>query len=159
NESARSAGRLGGRLSPAVRRRKTRAAPYEVGVLSPPPRGGRKTHPGNAPGLFRERADPTASRETPHTLCQKQEIHHSYQHDRETRFSTKGMTRDHLDVLQNIEFALVTSAREDPAIDDRLVDRALRICKSGDEVTEDDDPRVENLCGLLMSMRAMREDV
>jgi hypothetical protein len=100
-----------------------------------------------------------ASRKLPKRLFKNKDVVHSYQHDRETRVNMKGMTRDHLDVLQNIEFALVTCARHDPAIDDRMVDQALRICKSGEAVAEDDDPRVNMLCEQLMSMRAMREDV
>lgn len=37
----------------------------------------------------------------------------------------KRMTQDHLDILQNIEFVLVTGYRDDHSIDDRIVADAL----------------------------------
>lgn len=38
----------------------------------------------------------------------------------------KRMTRDHLDVLQNIEFILVSEYRKDSTIDDRIIADALK---------------------------------
>jgi hypothetical protein len=69
------------------------------------------------------------------------------------------MTRDHLDVLQNIESMLVRCAREDPSIDDSVIDEALEICMRGSEPDEDDDPRVIAICDMLAAIRSMREDV
>jgi len=43
----------------------------------------------------------------------------------------KRMPRDHLDVLQNIEFILVTGYREDRSIDDRIVADALKAAING----------------------------
>jgi hypothetical protein len=69
------------------------------------------------------------------------------------------MTRDHLDVLQNIEFAFVTAARNDPKIDDDVIDRALRACIDQTETREAADPRVAAICGMLVRTRSFREDV
>ena len=44
----------------------------------------------------------------------------------------KRMTRDHLDVLENIEFVLVSRYREDESIDDRIIFNALKAAISGD---------------------------
>ena len=46
------------------------------------------------------------------------------------------MTRDHADVLQNIEFALVSAWREDGAIDDRTVALALKAAIAESTPTE-----------------------
>ena len=43
----------------------------------------------------------------------------------------KQMPRDHLDVLQNIEFILVTGYREDRSIDDCIVADALKEAING----------------------------
>jgi hypothetical protein len=100
-----------------------------------------------------------ASRKPPKRLFKNKEVIHSYQHDRETQTGMKHMTRDHLDVLQNIEFTLVTRARHDLSIDDNILDRALRICMNPVESEDDSDPRVVELCAALEAARAFREDV
>ncbi len=49
----------------------------------------------------------------------------------------KRMTRDHQDVLQNIEFIFIAKYREDRRIDDRIVADTLKAAIH-DEVPEDD---------------------
>jgi len=98
-----------------------------------------------------------ASRKPPKRLFRNKDVVHSYQHDRESKLGMKQMSRDHLDVLQNIEAILVRCAHEDPGIDDGVLDRALRICMGRSD--EDDDPRVMMVCDALDSIRELREDV
>ena len=43
----------------------------------------------------------------------------------------KLMSRDHQDILQNIEFILVSGYREDQSIDDRIVAEALKAAIAG----------------------------
>ena len=90
----------------------------------------------------------------PKRLFKDKDVVHVYQHDRESKMSMKQMSRDHLDVLQNIEFALVTLAREDRSIDDRMVDAALREEMQRGEAGEDTSPQVEMLCELLQTIRS-----
>jgi hypothetical protein len=71
----------------------------------------------------------------------------------------KHLERDHLDVLQNIEFFLVRIARQDPIVDDRIIDQALRCCIKGTEPPEDADGRVELLIKTLEALREQRSDV
>jgi hypothetical protein len=80
----------------------------------------------------------------------------SYEHDRSKINLIKHMSRDHLDVLQNIEFVLVEAHRADPKVDDRIVHEALSATLSRKTV---DDPDVAELVALLDNMRIIREDV
>jgi len=98
-------------------------------------------------------------RKPPKRLFKSKDVIHTYQHDRATRGGMKRMVRDHVDVLQNIEFGLVRCASDDPTIDDSTIVRALRSCIRGTELAEDADPRISKLCDSLMMMRALREDV
>ena len=66
---------------------------------------------------------------------------------------------EYLDVLQNIDFTLVSYARHDPSIDDDVVDRALQVCMHRTDAADDADPRVLTLCEALERMRGSREDV
>ena len=68
----------------------------------------------------------------------------------------KRMPRDHLDVLQNIEFILVTGYRDDRSIDDRIVADALKAAINGNVP---DDPRSVSLNDGLESIREIRSDV
>ena len=68
----------------------------------------------------------------------------------------KVMSRDHEDVLQNIEFALVTQFREDRGIDDRHVDEALTVAIDNGTPS---DRRVEDLVSAIDQIRSLREDV
>ncbi len=100
-----------------------------------------------------------ASRKLPKRLFKNKEVVHSYQHDRESKLGMKQMSRDHLDVLQNIEFALIGHAREEVEIDDRTIDEALRIAFRGGEPDEDTDEFVVELLEALDEMRDFRGDV
>lgn len=66
------------------------------------------------------------------------------------------MTRDHQDVLQNIEFILVSGYREDGRIDDRIIAQALKAAIRG-EVPE--SARAQSLNESLDEMRELRADV
>lgn len=68
----------------------------------------------------------------------------------------KRMTRDHQDILQNIEFILVTGYRDDGSIDDRIVAAALRAAIHGDVA---EDARAQSLNEGLEEMREFRADV
>ena len=100
-----------------------------------------------------------AKHKLPKRLFKSKEVVHVYQHDRETKTTMKHMTRDHVDVLQNIEFALVSSARMDPFIDDRLIDVALREAIQQNEPSDDSEPQIGMMYEQLQEIRAMREDV
>jgi hypothetical protein len=99
------------------------------------------------------------ARKPPKRLFKSPDVVHSYQHDRENRTGMKHMTRDHLDVLQNIESVLVAAQRKVPSIDDDAVDRALRIAMRGGGREDADDLEGQVLCGILQSTRNMRDDV
>jgi len=98
-----------------------------------------------------------ATQKPPKRLFKNKDIVHSYQHDRESKLGMKQMSRDHLDVLQNIEAMLVRRAREDQSIDDAVLDRTLRICIGRSD--PDDDPRVRLICDTLDGIRELRKDV
>ncbi len=66
------------------------------------------------------------------------------------------MIRGHQDVLQNIEFALVSSYREGDNIDDKVVEDALQAAIRG---REPEDPAAEEAFCRLAAIRQMREDV
>jgi len=68
----------------------------------------------------------------------------------------KRMMRDHEDVLQNIEFVLVTAYRRDPEVDDRLAAGALSAAIAG---TPSADERAQELVGELKAMREFRAEV
>jgi len=68
----------------------------------------------------------------------------------------KQMTRDHQDVLQNIEFALVSRCRDEDGIDDRIIAEVLKAAIR-DEVPE--SARAQSLNESLEQMREFRADV
>ncbi len=68
----------------------------------------------------------------------------------------KRMTRDHQDVLQNIEFVLVSGYRSDRSIDDRIVADALKAAIH-DEVPEGD--LAQSLNESLEEIRVLRSDI
>jgi single-stranded DNA-specific DHH superfamily exonuclease len=68
----------------------------------------------------------------------------------------KRMTRDHQDVLENIEFILVSGYRDDGRIDDRIIAVALKAAISGDTA---EDALAESLNKGLEEMRRFRSDV
>lgn len=66
------------------------------------------------------------------------------------------MTRDHQDVLQDIEFVLVSRYREDRSIDDRVVAEALKTAIRSDTA---EDALAELLNEALGEMRLFRSDI
>jgi len=68
----------------------------------------------------------------------------------------KRMTRDHQDLLQNIEFVFISRYREDRHIDDRIVADALKAAFHGDTA---EDALAESLNKGLGEMRLLRSDV
>ena len=68
----------------------------------------------------------------------------------------KRMTRDHVDLLQNIEFVLVSQYRRNGAIDDRIVADALR---AAIQSTMPADARAQSLTEGLEEIRELRSDV
>ncbi len=68
----------------------------------------------------------------------------------------KRMTRDHVDLLQNIEFALVSQYRRNGAIDDRIVADALRAAIQGAMPA---DARAQSLTEGLEEIRELRSDL
>ena len=73
-----------------------------------------------------------------------------------TRKLLKQMTRNHEDVLQNIEFILISGYRQDRTIDDRIVAEVLRAAIQGATPA---DARVQALIESLGEMRQFRSDV
>jgi len=68
----------------------------------------------------------------------------------------KRMTRNHLDVLQNIEFSIVSTCRGHRDIDDKIISSALRAAIAGDEPA---DELSALLTKDLANIRRMRADV
>ena len=68
----------------------------------------------------------------------------------------KRMSRDHLDILQNIEFVLVSGYRSDSSIDDHIVADALKAAIYG-EVS--DDTRAQSLNERLENIRELHSDI
>ena len=68
----------------------------------------------------------------------------------------KQMTRHHLDVLQNIEFSIVSTCRGHRDIDDKIISSALRAAIAGDEPA---DELSALLTKDLANIRRMRADV
>jgi len=68
----------------------------------------------------------------------------------------KRMQRDHLDVLQNIEFILVTKYREDHTIDDRVVAEVL---KAAIDNNVPHDERAASIKESLQGIREIRSDI
>src|SRR5690348_15998648 len=79
-----------------------------------------------------------------------------YEADRSPMGRMKRVSREHEDVLQNIEFVLVTGWRDDPRVDDAGALAALQGALTGQEP---DDPRAAVLAGNLAEVRRLREDV
>ena len=68
----------------------------------------------------------------------------------------KRMTRDHHDLLQNIEFVFISRYREDRRIDDRIVADALKAAIQGDVPV---DSLAQSLNEGLEEIRLLRSDV
>ena len=65
------------------------------------------------------------------------------------------MSRDHVDVLQNIEFTLARHMREDPTVDDCVVFSALQAVLLAEPP---DDPRAADILVSLAAMRQLRSN-
>jgi hypothetical protein len=100
-----------------------------------------------------------AQRKPPKRLFKNKEVVHTYQHERETKASMKHLTRDHVDVLQNIEAFLIAYAREEPSVDDRTIDEALGVLRRDKENIADAALHVKGICLYLDQVRASRADV
>lgn len=72
------------------------------------------------------------------------------------RKSMKHMARHHLDILQNIEFIIISRYRSDRSIDDRIVADALRAVILD---TESEDTRALSLSESLEGIREIRADI
>ena len=57
----------------------------------------------------------------------------SYERKEKPEKIFKQMTRDHLDVLQNIEFSILSTCRNHDDIDDRIIASALKTAVAGSE--------------------------
>lgn len=68
----------------------------------------------------------------------------------------KRMRRDHLDVLQNIEFTLIQRCREDDIIDDHIIAEALKA--TIDNVVPQNE-RAASIKNSLQGIREIRSDV
>jgi hypothetical protein len=79
-----------------------------------------------------------------------------YEVDRARRIAKAEVADKHLDVLHNIESALVEMWKSDPSIDDHAVSRALRAALDG---KAPDDPVVALLFARLTAIRLHRKDV
>jgi hypothetical protein len=95
----------------------------------------------------------------PKRLFKTKDIIHSYQHDRSPKKRLREMTRDHVDVLEYIEFALLAVARRDSTIDDHMIDHVLRIGIKGSELSQDADVRVIRLWQRLKEEQLTRSDI
>ncbi len=99
-----------------------------------------------------------AKKHPPKRLFKNQERLSRYEQNR-SRAPVKLMKRmagEHQDVLQNIEFALVSRHRKNPRIDDRAVDEALRRCLNGMEPT---DAQTSELVKALSEIRQFRAEL
>jgi hypothetical protein len=91
----------------------------------------------------------------PRRLFRKIERVSSYKNDRSSSARMKSMTRGHQDVLQNVEFVLVTSHRQDSTVDDKIVAEALRASINQTESTG----KVAEIVDALASIREFRSDI
>lgn len=66
------------------------------------------------------------------------------------------MTHEHVDVLQNIEFVLVSAYRDRPELDDRVMAAALQIAIAGGEAA---DEQTDGVVQALADIREIRPDV
>jgi hypothetical protein len=66
------------------------------------------------------------------------------------------MTNDHVDVLENIEFSIVSAYRSNSNIDDKVVASALKTVMAGDDAA---DGLSHSLIEAIEDMRLLRADV
>jgi hypothetical protein len=92
----------------------------------------------------------------PKRLFKNPERASRYQVDRARKIARAEVLDKHEDVLQNIEFALVTAWRENRSVDDRAVSLALNASMAG---KMPDDPVAADLFERVDAIRSFREDV
>lgn len=97
-----------------------------------------------------------AKNQLPKRIFKNQDVASPFQPSRSLGKLMKRMARDHPDVLQNIEFALVTCHRQDRSLDDRVMDAALRASLASQPP---EDPGVAIVFESLASVREMRHAV
>jgi hypothetical protein len=68
----------------------------------------------------------------------------------------KRMIRDHMDILQNVEFSLVNAAKDSSEIDDSVIEQILRHAIHS---KPSEDPVVTWALNLLKEMRQQRSDI
>jgi len=100
-----------------------------------------------------------AKNNLPKRLFKNKDVVHTYQHEREIKAGMKQMVREHMDVLQNIEFALIACSQKDPRIDDWMIDSALEHILQRIEMGKGTKPQVWMMCQILEQMRETRADV
>ena len=83
-------------------------------------------------------------------------LHGGLKETRATGKLLRRMTRDHVDVLQNIESVLISAYREDGSIDDRIIAEVLKAAIRGEEP---ESARAQSLNEDLTEMRELRADV
>ena len=83
-------------------------------------------------------------------------LHGELRETRATGSLLRRMTRDHVDVLQNIEFSLISSYEKDGSIDDRIIARVLQTAIRN-EIP--DGARAQSINKDLEEMRDFRADV
>ncbi len=97
-----------------------------------------------------------AKKNLPKRLFKTQDRISSYQPGRSAGKLMKQMSREHLDVLQNIEFVFAIRFREKRDIDDRAVSAAIRAYPKR---SVPDDPLVAELVNDLDGIRRTRTDI
>lgn len=100
-----------------------------------------------------------AKKKPPRRLFKQGEALSLYKADRSPRARMKQMSRDHQDVLQNIEFVLVSEHQKNLEIDDSRANAALVASLAGVDPETLDDILVADLVNALASIRQLREEV
>lgn len=83
-------------------------------------------------------------------------LHGSLKETRATGNLLKRMTRDHVDVLQNIEFVMISAYEKDGSIDDRIIAEVLRAAIRDEEP---ESARAQSIHDELEQTRNLRADV
>ena len=83
-------------------------------------------------------------------------LHGGLKETRATGKLLRRMTRDHVDVLQNIESVLISAYHEDGSIDDRLVAEVLNAAIRGEEPQS---ARAQSISEDLDEIRILRADI
>jgi hypothetical protein len=97
-----------------------------------------------------------AKHKLPKRLFKGQDRVSSYETGKSPRKMMEKLSGEHEDVLQNIEFVLVTAHRDDPEVDDRVVSDALRSFLGGPPPA---DPLTQQIAGSLADIRQLRAEI